>query len=59
MRPFVSRAGDKLDHALNAFELNVAGYVCADFGSNTGGFTDCLLSGAVQVYAIDTGYGAS
>jgi 23S rRNA (cytidine1920-2'-O)/16S rRNA (cytidine1409-2'-O)-methyltransferase len=58
MRRFVSRAGEKLDHALNAFELDVAGFVCADFGSNTGGFTDCLLQrGAAKVYAIDTGYG--
>jgi len=58
MRRFVSRAGEKLDHALNAFALDVTGWVCADFGSNTGGFTDCLLQrGATKVYAIDTGYG--
>jgi 23S rRNA (cytidine1920-2'-O)/16S rRNA (cytidine1409-2'-O)-methyltransferase len=58
MRRFVSRAGEKLDHALDAFALDVAGFVCADFGSNTGGFTDCLLQrGATKVYAIDTGYG--
>lgn len=58
MRRFVSRAGEKLDHALDAFALDVAGFVCADFGSNTGGFTDCLLQrGAAKVYAIDTGYG--
>jgi 23S rRNA (cytidine1920-2'-O)/16S rRNA (cytidine1409-2'-O)-methyltransferase len=58
MRRFVSRAGDKLDHALDAFALGVAGIVCADFGSNTGGFTDCLLQrGATRVYSIDTGYG--
>ncbi len=59
MPPFVSRAGDKLEHALAKFELDVAGLVCADFGCNAGGFTDCLLRrGAKQVYAIDTGYGA-
>ncbi|HEY2587335.1 MAG TPA: SAM-dependent methyltransferase [Tepidisphaeraceae bacterium] len=58
MRRFVSRAGEKLDHALDAFALDVTGFVCADFGSNTGGFTDCLLQrGATRVYAIDTGYG--
>ena len=57
--PFVSRAGQKLDHALDAFGLDVAGSVCADLGSNTGGFVDCLLRrGAAKVYAIDTGYGA-
>jgi len=59
MRQFVSRAGEKLDHALNLFELNVTGWICADFGCNTGGFTDCLLKrDAAKVYAIDTGYGA-
>lgn len=55
---FVSRAGLKLDHALNEFEIDVAGFTCADFGCNVGGFTDCLLKrGAAKVYAIDTGYG--
>ena len=59
MPPFASRAGEKLEHALATFEMNVAGLVCADFGCNAGGFTDCLLQrGAKQVYAIDTGYGA-
>lgn len=55
---FVSRGGDKLDHALNAFAINVGGTVCADLGASTGGFTDCLLQrGANRVYAIDVGYG--
>src|SRR5512138_357916 len=55
---FVSRAGQKLHHALCAFAVDVTGFVCADLGSNTGGFVDCLLqSGAAKVYAIDTGYG--
>jgi len=59
MRRFVSRAGEKLDHALSAFAINVRDFVCADFGANAGGFTDCLLQrGATRVYAIDTGYGA-
>ena len=41
------------------FGIDVAGLVCADLGSNTGGFVDCVLQrGAVKVYAIDTGYGA-
>ena len=56
---FVSRAGLKLDHALREFGLDVAGLVCADFGCNVGGFTDCLLRrDATKVFAIDTGYGA-
>lgn len=58
-RPFVSRAGAKLAHALDAFGLSVAGLRCADFGCNVGGFTDCLLQrGAAGVVAVDTGYGA-
>lgn len=57
-RRFVSRAGEKLDHALETFGLDVAGFTCADFGCNVGGFTDCLLKrGAASVVAIDTGYG--
>jgi 23S rRNA (cytidine1920-2'-O)/16S rRNA (cytidine1409-2'-O)-methyltransferase len=55
---FVSRGGEKLDAALEAFSLNVTGFVCADVGSSTGGFTDCLLQrGAAKVYAIDVGKG--
>ena len=56
--PYVSRGGDKLAAALDAFGIDPAGWVCADFGANVGGFTDCLLRrGAAKVYAIDTGYG--
>src|ERR1700761_4113773 len=56
--PFVSRAGQKLDHALDAFGVGVAGLACADLGCNVGGFVDCLLQrGAAKVYAVDTGYG--
>src|SRR4051794_36941461 len=59
MGRFVSRAGEKLDHALTAFALDVTGFTCADFGANAGGFTDCMLQrGAAKVYAVDTGYGA-
>ncbi len=55
---FASRGGEKLDHALEEFDLNVSGFVCADFGASTGGFTDVLLlRGAAKVYAIDVGYG--
>jgi 23S rRNA (cytidine1920-2'-O)/16S rRNA (cytidine1409-2'-O)-methyltransferase len=58
MDRFVSRAGQKLDHALSVFKVDAAGQVCADLGCNVGGFTDCLLQrGAAKVYAIDTGYG--
>jgi 23S rRNA (cytidine1920-2'-O)/16S rRNA (cytidine1409-2'-O)-methyltransferase len=58
MAEFVSRAGQKLEHALATFALDVSGRICADLGSNTGGFVDCLLKrGAAKVYAIDTGYG--
>jgi 23S rRNA (cytidine1920-2'-O)/16S rRNA (cytidine1409-2'-O)-methyltransferase len=58
MPTFVSRAGQKLDHALATFGLDVGGRICADLGSNAGGFVDCLLQrGAAKVYAVDTGYG--
>ena len=56
---YVSRGGLKLAAALDAFNLDVTGFTCADLGCNVGGFTDCLLHrGAAKVYAIDTGYGA-
>jgi 23S rRNA (cytidine1920-2'-O)/16S rRNA (cytidine1409-2'-O)-methyltransferase len=55
---FVSRGGEKLDHALAVFTIDVAGRVAADIGASTGGFTDCLLQrGAARVYAVDVGYG--
>ena len=55
---YVSRAGEKLEHALKTFEVDVKGLVCADFGASTGGFTDCLLQhGAAKVYSVETGYG--
>lgn len=55
---FASRGGLKLDAALNAFALDVAGRVAADLGCSTGGFVDCLLQrGAVKVHAVDTAYG--
>ena len=56
--PFASRAGEKLEHAIKEFSANVTNLVCADFGSSTGGFVDCLLqNGAQKVYAVETGYG--
>jgi 23S rRNA (cytidine1920-2'-O)/16S rRNA (cytidine1409-2'-O)-methyltransferase len=55
---FVSRAGQKLHHALVTLNISPSGLTCADLGCNTGGFVDCLLQlGAAEVYAIDTGYG--
>ncbi len=55
---YVSRGGEKLEHALAAFGIDVDGLVAADIGASTGGFTDCLLQhGAARVYAIDVGRG--
>lgn len=55
---YVSRGGLKLEAALDAFGVAPAGWVCADIGASTGGFTDCLLQrGAARVYAVDVGYG--
>jgi 23S rRNA (cytidine1920-2'-O)/16S rRNA (cytidine1409-2'-O)-methyltransferase len=56
--PFVSRAGRKLDGALDVFAVDVSGVRAVDVGASTGGFTDCLLQrGARSVTAIDVGYG--
>jgi 23S rRNA (cytidine1920-2'-O)/16S rRNA (cytidine1409-2'-O)-methyltransferase len=55
---YVSRGGLKLAAALDHFQVNVAGRVCLDVGTSTGGFTDCLLQhGACRVHAVDTGAG--
>ncbi len=55
---FVSRGGEKLQNALDAFRVDVAGRDCVDVGASTGGFTDCLVqAGAARVIAIDVGYG--
>ncbi len=55
---FVSRGGEKLEAALQSFQLNIEGQICADVGASTGGFTDCMLQrGAARVYAIDVGKG--
>ncbi|MBE6910139.1 MAG: TlyA family RNA methyltransferase [Ruminococcaceae bacterium] len=56
--PYVSRGGLKLEKAMNAFDLALDGFVCADIGASTGGFTDCMLqNGAQKVYTVDVGYG--
>jgi len=56
--PYASRGGLKLSHAIEFFELNLAGTAAMDVGASTGGFTDCLLQhGVKRVYAIDVGYG--
>ena len=55
---FVSRAGAKLDAALDRFAIDVAGRRVLDAGASTGGFTDCLLQrGAAEVVAVDVGHG--
>jgi len=58
MGKFASRGGEKLDHALEYFNISVKGKICADLGASFGGFTDCLLkNGAEKVYSVDTSYG--
>jgi 23S rRNA (cytidine1920-2'-O)/16S rRNA (cytidine1409-2'-O)-methyltransferase len=57
-RRYVSRGGLKLEHALDALDIEVAGSSCLDVGASTGGFTDCLLRrGAGRVTTLDVGYG--
>ena len=55
---YVSRGGLKLERALQHWNIDVRGRICADVGASTGGFTDCLLQhGAARVIAVDTGQG--
>ena len=55
---YVSRGGTKLENALEALGIDVAGRDCLDVGASTGGFTDCLLQrGAARVAAVDVAYG--
>lgn len=55
---YVSRGGLKLEEALKHWQIDVAGKICLDVGTSTGGFTDCLLQrGALRVIAVDTGHG--
>ncbi len=56
--PYVSRGGEKLAAALDAFDVDPSGLVCLDAGASTGGFTDALLQrGAARVHAVDVGRG--
>ncbi len=53
---YVSRAGEKLEAALDGFGISVEGSICLDVGASTGGFTQCLLHrGAKLIYAVDVG----
>ncbi len=53
---FVGRGGFKIEGALREFGIDPTGWICADLGASTGGFTDCLLQqGAKKVHAIDVG----
>jgi 23S rRNA (cytidine1920-2'-O)/16S rRNA (cytidine1409-2'-O)-methyltransferase len=56
--PYVSRGGEKLANALDAFGVGPAGRDCLDVGASTGGFTDVLLQrGATRIACVDVGYG--
>ena len=58
MPKYVGRGGLKIEKALCSFQIDVNGFVCADIGASTGGFTDCLLqNSAAFVYAVDVGHG--
>lgn len=55
---YVSRGGLKLEKAMKSFPISLEGFICADIGASTGGFTDCMLqNSAKKVYSIDVGYG--
>ena len=56
--PYVGRGGVKLAHAIDTFQIPVAGRLALDIGASTGGFTDALLQrGAARVVALDVGHG--
>ena len=58
MGQYVTRGGDKLEFALQRFQVDVSGRTAADLGSHIGGFLDCLLQhDAARVYSVDTSYG--
>jgi 23S rRNA (cytidine1920-2'-O)/16S rRNA (cytidine1409-2'-O)-methyltransferase len=53
---FVSRGGEKLSAAIDAFTLDLRGAHVLDVGASTGGFTDCALqAGAADVVCVDVG----
>ncbi|NLB80251.1 MAG: TlyA family RNA methyltransferase [Clostridiaceae bacterium] len=55
---YVSRGGQKLEKAMQFFDIDITNCVCMDVGASTGGFTDCMLqNGAEKVYSVDVGYG--
>ncbi|HCA28790.1 MAG TPA: TlyA family rRNA (cytidine-2'-O)-methyltransferase [Ruminococcaceae bacterium] len=57
-RKYASRSGYKLEKALRAFRIDVAGRTVCDIGASNGGFTDCLLQhGAAHVFSVDVAYG--
>ncbi len=54
---YVSRGGLKLEKAVQCWDISLENAICADIGSSTGGFTDCMLQqGATKVFAVDSGY---
>jgi 23S rRNA (cytidine1920-2'-O)/16S rRNA (cytidine1409-2'-O)-methyltransferase len=58
LNKFVSRAGLKLERALDRTGLSVKKKFFLDVGQSTGGFTDCLLqNGAEVVIGLDVGHG--
>src|SRR6202165_2993257 len=58
MTTYVSRGGEKLAAALDAFAIDPGGRTALDVGASTGGCTDVLLQrGAARVIAVDVGYG--
>ena len=56
--PYVSRGGYKMAGAMEEWKIDPTGWTCADIGSSTGGFTDCLLQrGAAKIHCVDVGAG--
>lgn len=55
---YFSRGEQKLNAALDFFQISCLDKICVDIGASTGGFTYALLQhGAAEVYAVDVGHG--
>jgi len=53
---YVTRAGEKLENALNCLSVATEAKDCLDVGAAHGGFTHCLLKrGAARVTTVDVG----
>ena len=57
LQKYVSRAGQKLESAVQQLKITIQGKNVLDVGQSTGGFTDFLLqNGAAEIVGFDVGH---